>query len=213
MPPAALGEPGGGVERDEELVARVAAADPVALAALYDRYGADVFGSLVRIVRDRSVAEELLQETFLRLWRHADGFEAGRGRLRPWLLAIAHHLALNELRRARRRPQCAGPRRGDSGETGAAEGGLSALREPGPGPPQLAWEAVRWAEVAEALRSLPPPQRVVIELYAVGYSQSEIAAQTGEPLGTVKTRMRRGLLRLRALLEMRGLEADASDHG
>lgn len=214
MPPVtAWAEPGDGVERDEELAARVAAGDAAALAALYDRHAAVVFAFLLRIVRDRPVAEDLLQETFLRLWRHADGFEADRGRLRSWLLTIAHHLALNELRRARRRPQPVERRETDRGETGATDVGLALLAEPGPGPSQMAWETVRRAEVAAALRSLPDVQRAVIELYAVGYSQSEIAARTGEPLGTVKTRMRRGLLRLRTLLQERGLESDGTDLG
>lgn len=214
MPPA-VGRGGAGsvVERDEELAARVAAGDADALAAIYDRYAAVVFAFLVRIVGDRAVAEDLLQETFLRLWRHADAFEEGRGRLRPWVLSIAHHLALNELRRARRRPQGVGRRGGHEGEANGVEVVLAALAEPGPGPPQMAWEAVRRSEVADALRSLPQSQRRVIELYAVGYSQSEIAASMGEPLGTVKTRMRRGLLRLRELLQERGVESGATDLG
>lgn len=209
----AHGGPVEGVERDEELTVRVAAGDAAALATLYDRHAGVVIALLLRIVRDRVVAEDLLQETFLSLWRHATAYEEERGHLRGWLLSIAHHLALNELRRARRRPLSVNPWSARETEPGSIRGRMAVLTEPGPEPPQVVWEALRCAEVVDALGCLPPAQRTVIELYALGYSQSEIAAQTAEPLGTVKSRMRRGLLRLRELLQARGLDADAGDFG
>ena len=188
-------------ERDEELVKRLVTGETAALEALYDQHAGVVFALMVRIVGDRQVAEELLQETFLRAWQHAGTYQGERGRLRSWLLGIAHNLALNELRRRRRRP-------GDVPEQLDGSRAFATLPDPGPEPWEAAWGAMRRTEVAQALERLPAPQRAVIELYAAGYSQSEIAARLGEPLGTVKTRMRRGLHHLRDLLRVAGVNLE-----
>ena len=190
-------------ERDEELARRLAAGDPAALAEVYDRHAAVVFALLMRIVADRPVAEELLQEAFLRAWQHADSYHPSRGRLRSWLLGIAHHLALNELRRRRRRPVAANEPRRDE-----VERELAGLPDPGPEPIEAAWAAVRQQELARAMARLPEPHRAVLELYAAGYTQAEIAERLGDPLGTVKTRMRRGLRRLRDELHAQGVDVD-----
>jgi len=186
---------------DQRLMGCLAAGDTKALGALYDRHANAVFGLLVRMLGDRPVAEELLQEAFVRGWRHAASYDSARGQVRPWLMRIAHNLALNELRRRRRRPH-------EVVTDGGADDDvplLAAVPDPGPEPAEAAWAAVRRVELVHALEQLSEPQRAVIELYATGYSQSEIAARLGEPLGTVKTRMRRALHQLRATLQASGL--------
>jgi RNA polymerase sigma-70 factor (ECF subfamily) len=183
-------------ERDRQLIARLASGDRAALEPLYDQYSSAVFALLLRVVRNRQIAEELLQEVFLRAWQHAATFDSARGRLVSWLLGIAHHLALNELRYQRRRPQEMA-----STEEDAAEAALASVPDPDPDPADVAWMTMRRGQLATALALLPVAERAVLDLYATGYSQSEIAARLGEPLGTVKTRMRRGLHKLRAVLE------------
>lgn len=190
-------------EQDQQLIARLAAGETGALEALYDRHAGPVFTLLLRIVADRQIAEELLQEVFLRAWQHAGAYQQARGRVPSWLFGIAHNLAINEVRRQRRRPQ-------DFPVGGAAhrEQELAVLPDPAPAPPDAAWARLRREELIRALDHLPPPQRSAIALFAAGYSQSEIANRLGEPLGTVKSRMRRGLHTLRDLLQARGVESD-----
>ncbi|MBA2278343.1 MAG: sigma-70 family RNA polymerase sigma factor [Chloroflexia bacterium] len=191
-----------GPKHDQELIDRVVAGDLEAFEALYDRHADVVFRYLVRVMGDRQIAENLLQEAFVRAWRHAPTYRAERGQVRSWLFGIAHHVALHELRSQRRRPQgiqLAGDR--------DAQAAVERVREPAPGPAEAAWAAVRRADLVRALDQLPPNQRQVIELYAIGYTQSEIATSTDHPLGTVKTWMRRGLLHLRETLEREGFDA------
>ena len=183
---------------DVGLIAAVAAGEVEALGALYDRHARIVFALLVRIAGDRDAAEEILQEVFLRAWQHAHAFDDSRGTVRGWLYSIAHNLALNELRRRRRRPQLQ-PRPASADPDGDDYAGNIAA---GSDPAVDAWCAVRDAELAQALDQLPPSQRAVLLLYGEGFSQSEIAAILGEPLGTVKSRMRRALGHLRETLSV-----------
>jgi len=209
VPPAPGGDPAQSLSAlphddvpDDVLMAALVAGEIEALGALYDRHVRVVFSLLVRIVGDRETAEELLQEVFLRAWQQAHTFDEARGSVRCWLHGIAHHLALNELRRRRRRPQLQG-RDADADPDGGAYAGCV---EPGPDPAADAWCAVRDAGLVHALDQLPPAQRAVLALYAAGYSQSEIAAILGEPLGTVKSRMRRALCTLREALPALGID-------
>jgi RNA polymerase sigma-70 factor, ECF subfamily len=188
---------------DDALIAALVVGEVEALGALYDRHARVVFALLVRIVGDRGSAEDLLQEVFLRAWQQAHTFDETRGTARVWLHGIAHHLALNELRRRRRRPQVQA--RAASAESDGDD--LAGIVELGPDPAVDAWCAIRDAELAHALDQLPPGQRAVLLLYAQGFSQSQIAAQLGEPLGTVKSRMRRALWRLREALLAIGIDA------
>ena len=183
---------------DVALIAALAAGEVEALGALYDRHARIVFALLVRIAGDRDAAEEILQEVFLRAWQHAHAFDDSRGTVRGWLNSIAHNLALNELRRRRRRPQLQ-PRPASADSDGDDYAGNIA---PGSDPAVDAWCAVRDAELAQALDQLPPSQRAVLLLYGEGFSQYEIAAKLGEPLGTVKSRMRRALGHLRETLSV-----------
>jgi len=199
-------EASGTLSRDDipdiALIAALAAGEVEALGALYDRHARIVFALLLRIVGDRDAAEEILQEVFLRAWQHAHAFDDSRGTVRSWLYGIAHNLALNELRRRRRRPQPQ-PRPASADPEGDDyEGQIAADSDPAVD----AWCAVRDAELAQALDQLPPSQRAVLLLYGEGFSQSEIAAKLGEPLGTVKSRMRRALGQLREMLSALGGE-------
>jgi RNA polymerase sigma-70 factor, ECF subfamily len=188
---------------DDALIAALVVGEVEALGALYDRHARVVFALLVRIVGDRDTAEDLLQEVFLRAWQHARVFDDTRGTVRVWLHSIAHNLALNELRRRRRRPQTheRAPNADPDGDDVAA--GVDMGRDPAVD----AWCAVRDAELADALDHLPAGQRAVLLLYAEGFSQSEIAAKLDEPLGTVKSRMRRALCQLRETLSALGIDA------
>lgn len=188
---------------DDALIAAIVAGEPEALGALYDRHSHVVFALIVRIVGDRASAEDILQEVFFRLWRQADAFDETRGTVRSWLYGIAHNLSLNELRRRQRRPL--EQQRPATASAGSDE--LAECADPGQQPAVVAWCAVRDAGLADALGHLPPPQRAVLTLYAAGFSQSEIAVELGEPIGTVKSRMRRALCRLRETLPAHGIDA------
>ena len=188
---------------DDALIAALDAGDPEALGALYDRHARVVFSLLVRIVGDRDTAEDLLQEVFLRAWHQAHAFDETRGTVRGWLHRIAHNLALNEVRRRQRRPQV-NERAASTDPDGDDYAGCV---DESPGPAVDAWCADRDARLAQGLDQLPPRQRAVLMLYAAGFSQSEIASILGEPLGTVKSRMRRALCHLREALPVLGIDA------
>jgi RNA polymerase sigma-70 factor (ECF subfamily) len=172
----------------------VRAGDGRAVAALYDRYNGLVFALGLRMLSDREAAEELVQEVFLRAWRQAATYRPSLGRLSTWLLGIARNLAVDELRRRGARPQRA------DGDTEEQLATLAAPRNLDPA--EQASMAARRDEIQRALDALPPAQRQVMDLaYYGGLTQSEIAARLGEPLGTIKTRMRLGTQKLRELLQ------------
>jgi RNA polymerase sigma-70 factor (ECF subfamily) len=189
---------------DDALLAAIVAGETAALGALYDRHGRVVFALLVRIVRVHDTAEDLLQEVFLRVWQQAHVFDETRGSVRSWLHSIAHNLALNELRRLQRRPQVNTPAATSDGDGNDVYEGFV---DPASDPAADACCAVRDAQMARVLAQLPPSQREVLTLYAAGFSQSEIAARLGEPLGTIKSRMRRALCHLRDALPAAGVDA------
>jgi RNA polymerase sigma-70 factor (ECF subfamily) len=174
---------------EAELLARVAAGDERALGALYDRMAPVAYGLALRIMGDADGAEDTVQEAFLRVWRRADRYEAGRGAPRPWLLRLVRNVAIDHLR--------------SRGARARAEhrGGVQAHEQP-PSPERpddLVLQKERRDVVRAALDALPPEQRRMIEIaYFEGLSHSEIADREGTPLGTVKTRIRDGVLRLRA---------------
>ena len=180
---------------DEMLVERVAAGDQDSLAELYDRYQALTFGMAIRITGDRTIAQDVVQETFIGLWRASGRFSAERASARTWIVAICHHRAVDAVRR--RRPAVS-------------------LPDPELPPPQQLVAPDVWPEVSrsldadlvrQALGGLPEPQREAIELaYFSGLTQHEIAERTRVPLGTVKSRVRLALVGLR-----RALDAPASN--
>lgn len=166
---------------DEALIARLRAGDEHAMADLYDRYSGIVYGVALRVLRDTSAAEDLLQEVFLQLWRRPQSFNAERGRLAPWLAVIARNRAIDMLRK---RPP----------EDNVDELRIATAVD-------LEDEAVRRLVVEKVrgvLAGLAPEQRRSLEMaFFEGMTHTEIAAKTGEPLGTVKTRIRSALLAVR----------------
>jgi RNA polymerase sigma-70 factor (ECF subfamily) len=167
---------------DMRLVARIRAGDQQAMSELYDRYGRVVYAVALRVLQDTSAAEDVLQDIFLQLWRNPDAFDASRGSLAAWLAVISRHRAIDRLRK--RKPEvdieecviAGGPDLGDEVER------------------NLVIEKVR-----SVLAEMNPDQRQALELaYFQGLTHTEIAEKTGEPLGTIKTRIRSGLQQLRA---------------
>ncbi|MCA9859533.1 MAG: sigma-70 family RNA polymerase sigma factor [Thermomicrobiales bacterium] len=175
---------------DSELIALVTQGDQVALETLYERYSRAVYSFSLRIVGDAQVAEEILQEVFVRAWQQGGSFQSARGSLITWLLSITHNLSIDEVRRRNRRPQKA-----DSAEP---ETILASLPDEGLEVEEEVWLSSLRESIQDALQQLPAAQREAIELaYFQGLTQREIADALGEPLGTIKTRMRLGMLKLR----------------
>ena len=174
---------------DEELMARLARRDQRALEALYDRYARALYALALRLLGERSAAEEVVQECFLKVWHAPDRYQASRGRPLTWLLALAHHRAIDELRRRRNEQRLANA--SIDGEAAA-----STIIE---GPETQVWSTLEREELARALAALPPAQQEVLRLaYFEGLTQTEIARHLGEPLGTIKTRVRLAMQKLRA---------------
>ncbi len=181
---------------DAELLERVRQRDTGALAILYDRHHRLALGLARRLLRNQQLAEDVVQDAFLALWRHGGRYDLQRGSVRNWLLSIVHHRAVDYLRRQKGVQPEANP---EDHLVGAAE-------------PEL-WEQaaarIERDRVRAALRRLPAEQRQTIELaYFAGLTCQQIADQTGAPLGTVKGRMRLALQKLRALLEPESLEME-----
>lgn len=173
---------------------RIAARDSRSLEVLYDRYSRIVFSFALRIVGDRPAAEEILQEVFFRVWQQAPTFNDRRGSLVTWLLSITHNLAIDMVRRRRRRPVAA--------EDEDPLATMATLPDTGESVEDEVWLSNLRDQVNEALQQLPGSQREAIELaYFHGLTQREIADRLDQPLGTVKTRMRLGLKKLRSILE------------
>jgi RNA polymerase sigma factor (sigma-70 family) len=171
---------------DEDLLEAVAVGDERALGVLYDRFGRAAYGIALRILRDRALAEDAVQEAFLAVWRSADGYHRERAKPATWILTLVHRRAVDLVRREdRRRAEPLDEEPGRLADTVPEE---ADVRE-------------RRAAVQTALRQLPPEQRQALELaYYGGYTQSELAERLAVPLGTVKSRMFAGLTRLRELV-------------
>jgi RNA polymerase sigma factor (sigma-70 family) len=176
-------------DADRAVLALVTAGQLDALQELYDRYRVMAYSIALRITTDASLAEDVVQDAFLGVWRNAARYAEGRGSVKTWLLSIVHHRAVDAVRR--RRPTVELPER--------EEAPPAALTLPD------IWQEVAGnldrARIAEALATLSDVQREAIELaYWAGLTQQEIAERTGAPLGTVKSRVRLGLLALRRAL-------------
>jgi RNA polymerase sigma-70 factor (ECF subfamily) len=169
------------VSPDGKLVTAIRSGDESAMATLYDRYSSLVYSVALRVLGDNGVAEDVLQEVFMQLWRNPGLFDSSRGNLAPWLAVITRNRAIDSLRK--RRP-----------ETDIDDVIVSVE-------PDMAGDAERgraMEKVRGALGVMPLPQRSALEMaYFEGLTHTEIAAKTGEPLGTIKTRIRAGLLALR----------------
>lgn len=185
---------------DAELCRALADRDTSALASLYDRYGGLAYSVAFRVLGDTGLAEDVVQECFLKLWNSAAGFDAQRGSVRTWLLTLVRNRAIDKFRGRRSRAA-------REIDLAALEPLPAALRGSDP------WDEVAFAAdqqaVSDALSRLPAPQRQAVELaYYAGYSQREIAEMTRVPLSTVKGRMRLALEKLHSYLEGRGLMDD-----
>jgi len=173
---------------DVDLLKAIARQDESALAELYDRYRVILFGLLVRILNSREEAEDVLQEVFLQVWRRAADFDENRGRPFTWLVTLARSRGIDRLRSlgARERVAIAGAREPSDEVSDAVAD---------------AFKSEQRSLVNTALAQLPDEQKRPLMLaYFEGLTQSEIATKLGAPLGTVKTRMRAGLMKMRELI-------------
>lgn len=177
---------------DEALINALAEGAEWAVEPLYERYNRVLYSLAYRMVADHQVAEDLLQEAFLSVWRHARSYSSQSGTVRGWLISIVHHRSIDYLRAVRRR---AGLKEITWEEVEQDE------HMAFPDVWEDAWRSVQSGQIREALMHIPSEQRMVIELaYFQGWTHSEIAEGCEIPLGTVKARMRLGLSRLRGLL-------------
>jgi RNA polymerase sigma-70 factor (ECF subfamily) len=176
----------------------VAVGDSSALEQLYNRYVRQCFGLAIRLLGDAPLAEEVVQEVFLKLWTRPDRYSAERGSFASWLLSLVHHRCIDELRRRSRTEVAL-----DDVATGSV---LDVAPDPELDPGDQVTLLEQRRAVRQALATIPPNSRQILELaYFGGLSQSEIAARLGQPLGTVKTRMRAGMQQLRSLLDRASL--------
>ena len=205
---------------DDVLVRHLVVGSESALGTLYDRHAATVYAAAYRSSGDPSIASEVVQDTFLALWDRAETFDPARGSLRAWLRTIARNRSVDVLRAGARRrnpvPLSALGSQLDTDDDGIDWLEMSAtmigIGQSAPDPAVTAAERETDRELDAALATLAPNERRVIGLaYRSGLSQSEIAAATGWPIGTVKTRTRRGLRQLREWFEAPGMDHDGRE--
>jgi RNA polymerase sigma-70 factor (ECF subfamily) len=181
---------------DLGLLQRIVARDTAALAELYDRHSRLLFGLILRIVRDRAEAEEILQEVFVRVWTRAALYDQRLGGPTAWLVRLARNRAIDRLRARRVREADRGPALDESVVEPAAS--ATDIRTP----EAVVMDAQRRGTIMDALAGLPGEQRRLIEAaFFEGYTHSELAKHFGLPLGTVKTRIRAGVIAMRQRLE------------
>jgi RNA polymerase sigma-70 factor (ECF subfamily) len=184
---------------DEQLLANMTEGSEEALAVLFDRYAPTVMGLVLRIVHNPAVAEEIVQETFYRVWDKGEVFQEERGSFAGWLLRIARNQALDVWRREQSRPHAPEDDREIEAMNRRADSTANVA--------EAAWLSMRRKELQLALQQLPPEQQEIIEsAYFRGMTRQEIANETGLALGTVHTRARLALQKLRLLLGPSGIE-------
>ncbi len=175
--------------RDEQLITLIANGEKDALEVFYERYATSVFSLARYMLRDHSLAEEAAQDVFLNLWLKASNYNPGRGTPRAWFMSVAHHRIIDLIRARKRSAQSSNQ---------VAHELLDLEPSRGPSTEEAAYRSLARQEIFSALAELPREQREVIVLaYFEGYSQSEIAGKLDQPLGTVKTRVRLAMQKLR----------------
>jgi RNA polymerase sigma-70 factor (ECF subfamily) len=178
---------------DESLIQAIARGTSRALELLYDRYNRLLYSFAYRIVNDHQVAEDILQDAFVSVWKNASTYAVGQGPVRSWLVSIVHHRAIDYIRSAKRR----GAQTNTTLDVIVLDENLAQ-----PDVWDEVWQSVQRKEIRAALMQIPAEQRMVIELaYFQGWTQSEIAQGCQIPLGTVKARIRLGLMRMKKILE------------
>jgi RNA polymerase sigma-70 factor, ECF subfamily len=178
---------------DVALIRRMVEADETALGALYDRWARSLYSLVLHLLRDPDEAEDVVEETFWQAWRKANSYEPARGAVSTWLLTIGRRKALDRLRAKKRHKE----------DPIGNDRTFADIASPSPDPSENVEGSELREHVRAALRELPAEQREVLELgYFNGLSQTEIADATGQPLGTVKTRMRLAMQKLREPLSM-----------
>jgi RNA polymerase sigma factor (sigma-70 family) len=183
---------------DEALLLAIADGAVWAMESLYQRYSRILYSLAYRMVADHQVAEDLLQDAFLAVWRRATSYSPQTGAVRNWLISILHHRTIDHLRRSRR-------------HSTFQEAPLEEIELDGsiasPDVWDEAWQSIKSSQVRAALMKIPTEQRLVIELaYFQGWTHTEIAEGTQIPLGTVKARMRLGLIHLKQVLAQMGMD-------
>ena len=184
--------------RDEQLITLIAHGEKEALEVFYSRHSSSVFSLARYMLKEQGVAEEVTQDIFLNLWRKASSYDLQRGTPRAWFMSIAHHRIIDALRSRKR-----------SAETTdeVAHDLLDLYPSTQVGTEEQAHRNIAREQIFSALGSLPEEQREIIVLaYFEGYSQSEIASKLGQPLGTVKTRVRLAMQKLRVAFKHREVE-------
>ena len=178
---------------DVALIRRMVEADETALGALYDRWARSLYSLVLHLLKDADEAEDIVEETFWQAWRKSDSYEPSKGAVSTWLLTIGRRKALDRLRSKKRHRE----------DPVGSDYTFADIASPSPDPSQDLEGSELREHVRSALRELPAEQREVLELgYFSGLSQTEIADATGQPLGTVKTRMRLAMQKLREPLSM-----------
>jgi len=180
------------------LLGRAGIGDKAAFATLYERTSAHLFGVVLRINRDRAQAEDVLQEVYINIWRAASGFDAAQSQPLTWLTSIARNRAIDSLRRQQAQPQLQASPAGDDEDEDVYE----QMTDDAPGPLELLSRASDARALGACMEQLGAQQRQSVALaFYDGRSHAEVAEQLRQPLGTVKSWVRRGLLTLKACLE------------
>jgi RNA polymerase sigma factor (sigma-70 family) len=205
MPPPSLQDWSQRSRELSQLLARAGLGDRAAFATLYDKSSSHLFAVVLRICRDRAQAEDILQEVYVNVWRAASGFDAAQSQPLTWLTSIARNRAIDSLRRGQTQPQLQAAHGADDEDSDVYD----TTADDSPGPLELLSRASDARALSACLEGLTPPQRQSVALaFYDGLSHAEVADQMGQPLGTVKSWVRRALLSLKSCLD-RAVQRDA----
>lgn len=181
-------------EEDADLIRRVARGDREAFSSIYDRYSRPLFSIALRVLNDSREAEDIVHDVFIALWNKAGDFESDRGTAFGWCVTLTRNRSIDRVRSRKRRGELLA-------ESAPADLGYDENQADNADSGDMLWQKEKATAVRQALESLPAEQKSALQLaYFGGLTQQEIAARLREPLGTIKARIRRGLLKLRELL-------------